>query len=183
MSLIVETGEGVLNADAYCSVEQCDAYHQKMGQAGWPSTDSTSDVILHKEVAIRQATSYIDTRFVGYLNGKRATDHQGLLWPRVGCSYYNGESIPHTLIPTQLVQACMEAALLSIQNVKLYSDVQAGPLLTSKNIAGAISKTWDVSTYSQQPFFGKITNLLLPIFGPLSATSETLSVVSLIRGV
>lgn len=183
MSLVVETGYGVPEADAYCSVEQCDAYHQKMGHAGWPSSDSTPDIVGAKEVAIRQATSYIDTRFAVYLRGTRTNPEQGLEWPRVYCNYYSGEPIDSHTVPTCIVKAAMEMALIAYEKKPLYTDVQQGPLLTSKSIAGVISKTWDVSTYGNQPVFGIVNSLLFPVFGPLSTNTASLNVVSLFRGV
>ena len=134
-------------------------------------------------MAIRQATSYIDTRFAVYLRGTRTNPEQGLEWPRVHCNYYRGEPIDSYTVPTCIVKAAMEMALIAYEKKPLYTDVQQGPLLTSKSIAGAISKTWDVSTYGNQPVFGIVNSLLFPVFGPLSTNTASLNVVSLFRGV
>lgn len=128
MSLTVEDGSGLANANGYVSVADADAYHAARGTAAWAGT---SDV---KGAAIVRATAYIDAayraRFPGYRARRRL---QSLEWPRVGaCTYvpddgrsdgfYFGSArsqdaglgydyLPSNLIPRELVAATCEAAL------------------------------------------------------------------------
>lgn len=79
MPLIVETGTGLPDAEAYASAADADAYHQARGNVGWSGEPGA------KEAALRRATAFIDAtyraRFPGYPTNGRG---QALEWPRQG---------------------------------------------------------------------------------------------------
>ena len=105
MALIVEDGEGLIDAEAYASVEFADAYHLAMGNDAWAALGTTA-----KEQALRRGTQYLDTNYT--FTGSRKTTTQRLEWPRVTGSfcYFTTEFA----WPVRVVQeACCELALRS----------------------------------------------------------------------
>jgi hypothetical protein len=77
--LTVEDGTGLPDADSYVSVAACDAYHAAMGNDGWDATVSA------KEVALRRATQYVDSRY--RFRGAPLNVNQALDFPRIGYSW------------------------------------------------------------------------------------------------
>lgn len=82
MSLIVEDGNGLANAESYVSTAELTAYATKWGLSGFP-TESTK-----LEVLARKATRAMDAMY-SYI-GDKADEDQALQWPRVGDSAPSG---------------------------------------------------------------------------------------------
>jgi len=100
MTLIVEDGTGLRNAESYVSVADADAYHAKMGHTAWAGSESD------KEIALRLGTQYIDATY--WFKGQRMNYFQSLRWPRLDAGrlvWYQGWP------PLVLVQATAEMAL------------------------------------------------------------------------
>lgn len=122
MSLIVETGAGLANAESYAAVSDVVTYASNRNFT-FPGTD-----VPASEGALRRATAWIDstfrTRFTGYRTLRRA---QALEWPRVGAYVYipNNASdmayaggydpaydyIGQNVIPIEIINATCEAAI------------------------------------------------------------------------
>lgn len=113
MALTVEDGTGLTTAEAYVSVADADAYHTAYGNTGWTGTEAA------KEVALRRATQYIDSRY--RFRGVRKDADQALEWPRVG---YEPDGRTESWPPTLLEQACCEAALRALSDT-LRADASA----------------------------------------------------------
>lgn len=77
MALIIETGQGVVNADSYTSVEQSDLIVAERGWS-WGDADETA-----KERALRAATVWLDATYGRRLRGDKATSLQALRFPRI----------------------------------------------------------------------------------------------------
>ncbi|QYW02042.1 head-tail adaptor Ad1 [Stenotrophomonas phage Siara] len=99
MSLIVEDGTGLVEADSYVSVEYADDYFAARGIVNWGAL-TTAD----KEFALINATDYIDQRFSCF-KGELLNPQQGLMFPR---TLWEG-------IPANLKRACCEYALISTE--------------------------------------------------------------------
>ena len=100
MSLIVEDGTGLRTAESYVSVADADTYHGNMGNVAWAGT------VTQKEIALRQATQYIDATY--WFRGQRMNYFQSLRWPRIDAGrlvWYQGWP------PRVLVQATAEMAM------------------------------------------------------------------------
>lgn len=108
MALIVEDGTGTLQSESYVSVANADIYHVSFGNADWAAATETE-----KEVALRQATVYIDTYYK--FNGEKRYYNQRLMWPRYGYADYEVFPEPN------LVQACCELALRAL-SAPLFED-------------------------------------------------------------
>lgn len=105
MTLTVEDGSGVADADALITLAFADTYHASLGNTTWTGDDTSI-----KEPAIKRATAFISNSFnwKGYrVNGRS----QALAWPRSGVIDSEGYGILSTEIPIELQNAVAEIAL------------------------------------------------------------------------
>lgn len=121
MALIVETGDGLTDAEAYISVADADTYHADYGNTDW-SEAATAD----REIAIRKATQWIDGHYRRQFIGSPETITQSLEWPRRD-TYIDG-------IPMRLRHATAEAALLIVQGEDLTPALERGGRVTRQAI-------------------------------------------------
>lgn len=77
MALIVETGAGLPDADAYVTLDEADAYHAALGNAAWAAAE-----VATRETAIRRATAFLDASYSW--RGRLKNQAQRRRWPRVG---------------------------------------------------------------------------------------------------
>ena len=167
--LIVEDGTGIVGADSYNSVADIDEYCLNLGYTDWPQPpeDGSEDPNLEKKKAhARRATIYLDSVYGIKVNGVKKESNQGLIFPRVGATNYQGVPIPEDTVPLVYKNAQCEVALLSYKGVALTSDVSGGPQLKRKRIEGAIDKEWFEGSEYTTPVFGWLDTILTPLFGP-----------------
>jgi hypothetical protein len=77
MAIVVEDGTGLPNSVSYASVAEADAYFLAKGNLVWAALTNAA-----KEVALVNATDYIDTRWFHALPGTRPNETQALEFPR-----------------------------------------------------------------------------------------------------
>ncbi|MTH96415.1 DnaT-like ssDNA-binding protein [Roseibium sp. RKSG952] len=108
MSLTVEDGSGLVDANAFASIAEVDAYHDAMGNAAWTGEDAA------KEAAIRRATAFLSNScsWAGLRTRNRS---QALAWPRSGVWDGEGNAIASDEIPHELVNATAEIALRELE--------------------------------------------------------------------
>lgn len=153
MPLVVETGAGLLDADAYCDVQFVRDYHASRGN------DITAMTDTQVEQAIRRATTFIDTewRFKAYpLN-----QLQSLEFPRTGLEW-NGRVIVG--VPLRVKQACAELAVIS-RNGPLRVDQDRGGKVVSESV-GPISVT-----YAEDAPAGKLYSDAMALLKPYTRAS------------
>lgn len=79
LTLIKETGAGLVDANSYASAADGDAYHDgHLYASAW-----TAATLANREKALVMATRLIDGEY--QFNGVKANDEQALQWPRAGC--------------------------------------------------------------------------------------------------
>lgn len=110
MTLTVEDGTGLVNADAYISVADADTYFLASANATWAAATSPA-----KEVAIIKATRYIEKRFGTKWKGFIASSEQGLGWPRRYVYDERGTELVDQ-VPVQIARACAEYAVQALAN-------------------------------------------------------------------
>lgn len=126
MALIVEDGSLVTGAESYCSVAAADTYHSDSGNTAWAAL-----VTATKEQALRKATRYMVGAYRHRWTGTRKTTTQALDWPRYmvpirDTPTFQGTNlayVPATIVPTEVVQACAEFALITATNGALAPDL------------------------------------------------------------
>jgi hypothetical protein len=111
MSLIVESGTGLADAESLASVADADTYHSSRGNVLWSSMTTEE-----KEQALRRGTDYLAIYRTKW-KGRRASLTQALDWPRydvqlddVGFGRY-AAYVPVNTVPKEVVQATCSMAL------------------------------------------------------------------------
>lgn len=104
MTLTVEDGTGMDDADAFVSVADAASYLVGRGHATWQNGYGET-----WEGAIRRATAYLSAAisWKGYRTRGRA---QALAWPRSGVEDAEGNAVPSDEVPAEVVRACCELA-------------------------------------------------------------------------
>ncbi len=110
MSLIVEDGTSLPDAESYISVSDTDAYFSARGMTIWGNVTQTE-----KEEALRRATDFMTSEYRVLWTGLRASVTQSLDWPRTkvvmgdfsGCT----QLYPNNVVPMEVRKACAELAL------------------------------------------------------------------------
>jgi Putative DnaT-like ssDNA binding protein len=104
MALIVETGAGLSNAEAYVSVAAADARMTSFGNDTW-ATLTTAE----REEAIRRSTTHMVQAYRGRWAGQRVNSTQALDWPRWGVEV-DGFYVASDSVPADIANACADLA-------------------------------------------------------------------------
>ncbi len=157
MALIVEDGTGKTDSESYASVAEADTYHTNFGNAGWAGTTAV------KEVALRNATQFLDTEYHIQWKGRRVDDFQALDWPRAFTDDEDGFAIASDVIPTKLKNATIELALSAL--TESLNPVQSAPVgsikLTRKKLGLMETETEFAGGASQRKKYRKVNDLLI----------------------
>lgn len=146
MSLVVENGTGLSNAESYLSVADADVYHAARGNPVAWSGATTAE----KETALLAATEYIDSVYRGAWKGTRAVETQALSWPRVDAYDSDDFLIDSGVVPLEVERATAELALRAL-SAELMPDIsepgsikrerlKAGPVETETEYQGGKSQ-------------------------------------------
>ena len=138
MSLIVEDGTGLANAESLCSVADADTIHAARGNTAWAVFTTPQ-----KEQRLRKGTEYMTGRYSLLWAGYRKTATQALDFPRecvpiVGLrfiQYYDNGTVPN-----EVKQACALLALRADEDVDLMADEKRKVI--SETVEGAVSVTY-----------------------------------------
>lgn len=158
MSLTVETGAGLVDADALVSVAVADAYHSAIGGSAWAA--ATTDA---KEQAIRRATAYLSgLSWAGLRTHGRL---QALAWPRGGVLDREGYGIDSGEIPIEVQRACAEVALQEMASPGSMTPAvtPASEPLTKREKVGEIEVEYavgSVSVEARRPVLTKVNALI-----------------------
>lgn len=130
MTLIVEDGTGLANANSYASLTEANAYHDaRLHALEWTAaTDAT------KEKALALATTTLDAMVVW--QGDRMTGEQALAWPRSGAAF-DGFEVEDDSVPAPVKRATSELARLLIAE-DLTQDVAQNDLASLNLGKGAL---------------------------------------------
>lgn len=109
MTIVVEDGTGVADANSYVTIDDLRDYAEARGM----NFDEDQ-----AEVSLIKAMDYIETRA---FNGLPVHD---LAWPRSGV-YVEGRRYSDTMIPRNIKLAQMAAAMVEMQGVPLLPTIQA----------------------------------------------------------
>lgn len=109
MTLTVEIGTGLADADSYISLSDATARHAALGNAAWAA--AASDPV--REQALRRATTYMVQAYRNRWQGVRATQAQSLDWPRWGVEA-DGYYVESNIVPSDVANACADLALRAL---------------------------------------------------------------------
>ena len=167
MALVIETGDGVPNANSYVSIVFATAYLTQRNRLTENGYDTATEAV--KEGALVSATEYIDTRWGTRFKGRRYKKFstkdtedsdeysQSLEFPRVGLSDRNGRVIEG--VPVRLCFATVEYAVRALGG-SLYSDPEvdeSGRVVQRR--ASRVGPIQEETTFEEG---GGLTHLLKP---------------------
>lgn len=154
MSLTVETGAGLTNAESYLSVTDCDAYVTRFD----PSSAWLDATTPNKEAALRRATQYLDGRYS--FRGIRKTATQSLSWPRLSVYDDSNYLISDSTIPQKLKDATAELATRSL--TETLSPDSSSPGIKKEAVSvGSISESVEyIGVKSEQHVYRVVDRLL-----------------------
>lgn len=167
MSLVVEDGMGLSNAESYVSTTELDAYFAKWGMSGLP------DSAAKKEVLLRKATRAIDTLYS--FDGEKLTSTQALQWPRSG-------SVPSG-VPQVVKDATCEMAYvyLTVDPLAPLAAGEGGLVEITKEVGDLkTTKKWADGTYSSAA--EQATRKVNLILAPVIEGSSSSFMVEVVRG-
>jgi hypothetical protein len=164
ITLIVETGEKLADANSYVSLAEADTYHTNYGNLDWPGADSAED----KKQALILATQSVDSLYgPRYLSFVYPESPQALLFPRAYFYDNNGRIVPENTIPVCLKNAVCELALLHMNGVDIFPVPASTKFIKSESVkAGSVEiaheyfKAQETATYES---FDKVEVFLYPI--------------------
>lgn len=131
----VETGSVVTGANALVSVADADQIIENYGDStGWSgSTDA------EKEMAIREATRYLNFNYVW--DGYKVDADQTCQWPRYGMQDEDGNAIDVDIVHEQVKEACAYLALKVIDGDTLIEDFEnESKVKKTKDVVGPITE-------------------------------------------
>ena len=158
MTLTVETGSGLSDADALISLAACDAYHSAMGNASWDGADAD------KETAIRRATSFLCNAY-SWAGIRTHGRLQALAWPRSGCIDVEGCIISPSIIPVEVTNACAEIALRELTSPGSMSPDVVTAQAVKREKVGSIETEYTgnaTSAFAQRPTLLMVGEMLAP---------------------
>lgn len=151
MTITVEDGTGLANANAYVSISDVTAYATSVNDTTWTGLGTPA-----QEAAIVQATMYLDTQ--NTFLGTRTSQTQALSWPRSGVvDTSEGTTIAANSVPLAVRRACSALALKASSGTVLLEDLAHGGAVKSETV-GPISVTYKDSAPATTLFM--VTGLL-----------------------
>lgn len=161
MALIVETGQGLSDAESYASVSDATAYHAARGNpAAWSSAS-----LAAQETALRSATDYIERKYASRWKGQRWLSTQRLAWPRSRVEV-DAMLLPLSPLPRELREATFEMALRYVSGTtELIPDVTSPGTIKEESVkVGEIeTKTVYMGGKIQQTDFAEVRVLIAPL--------------------
>lgn len=157
MTITVEDGTVVANANSYVSVAEWKAWAEPRGIT-MPADDADIEPWLIK------AFDYIELLRDRY-KGETTTSGQALSWPR-SCVYYEGSEIDENSIPARLKQAQIQLAIYSSRGIELSpinEGVRGGSQFLIKQKLGPIEREYSEAAFlaaNQMPSFYPVDKLL-----------------------
>jgi hypothetical protein len=172
VTLVVEDGTGLANAESYASVITLRAYLTDRGNT---AADGKTDAVV--EAGLRRATRYVDGRYGQRWAGYRVRGReQALDWPRTSVVDSRGDDVADDQVPNEVFEATCEAAAREIVAPgSLTPDASAKRIITAT--VGPVSTTWadDGAGSSVRPTSTIIDELLWPLL--LTGSSSVLALM------
>lgn len=156
--LTIESGTGLADAESYASVAAADARCASLGQTAWAALAEPS-----KEIALRKATLFMATYRTRWA-GRRVYQHQALDWPRYNVAV-DGFIVPSTIVPLDIVNACIDLAVRAGSGEDLLPDLDTGSNAIKRDKVGPIDTEYFQNTTDARERFVAVDALLAPYFG------------------
>lgn len=163
MALIIETGQGVAEANSYITLEEASRYANDRGVTVQPSGQLLGWIVV--------ACDYLETYRDQYV-GTPVKSDQSLSWPRLLLNplrYWEGMTsttlgtiIPTNYIPFRLKRAQCQLVIEQINGAKLFNSTD-GKFIIRERVDVFDTTYSDNVGISQQPNFPAVKSLLQPL--------------------
>lgn len=166
MTIVIEDGTGLANANSYASESTFETYTEDRG-----ITPATGDA----EAALIRATQAIDAKYRARFNGYKARQRaQALEWPRQGVLDTQSFLVPANAVPIEIVQATCEAAIRElVAPGSMMPDLERGGDIRSIK-AGSVAIDYGANASAHTTFSiidGILSSLLGTTPSPLFASA------------
>lgn len=146
--IVVETGQGLADANSYIDAAFAAQYAESIGSTIW--CDSSSK----QNLALIQSARFLDLRYGNTFKGIPLTTDQGLLYPRrfkpIGCDT-SSSGIPRAL---KMAQAALAMQFLEDGQLDLNADATSPVIETSVSVGnGAVAETIKYAKPVQTSYF------------------------------
>lgn len=156
ITIVVEDGSGVANANSYVSVADARVYATNRGTE-LPSNDDEVAAMLIR------ATDYLEAQECRY-QGKRTSPTQALAWPRTGV-FLNCDEVPSNVIPKSLIAAQVQLAMAINAGFDLQPNISPQDYVTREKVGPIETEYADLSKVGIAPTLTSVEALLQPLFG------------------
>lgn len=173
MALTVETGAGLVNADAYISISFADTYHRDRNNTSWSAASRTA-----REAAILNATEYIDSNwnFQGDITFPETP--QALAWPRAGVYDDGARLLDDDALPLGVQRATAEMALAIIDNSNAaQSSFVKGATHRRRERVGVMESEIEGNLDENVVTFPRVHRLLMPFITTVSTGAGAAPIV------
>ncbi len=155
---IIETGTGAPDAESYASIAAADARCASLGLTAWAALAEAD-----KEIALRKAMIFMATYRTRWA-GCRVYQRQALDWPRNNV-VVDGFIVPSTIVPADVVNACIDLAVRAGRGEDLLPDLDTGSNAIKKDKTGPLETEYFQNTTDARERFVAVDALLAPYFG------------------
>ena len=154
MTLIVEDGSGVANANSYITLAEARSYAIQRGVT-LSATDSALEVDLIKSM------DYLESQRSNY-KGVKTSPTYALQWPRYGVSI-DGTEIASNVIPVELKNAQAQLAMAIATGVDLLPTATGAAFVVSEKVGPIETKYAENVSTSGVPIVRAVDALLAPL--------------------
>lgn len=167
VTLVVEDGTGLANANVWTSMEESYTYHDEMGHALW-ATVPESPIDEDRATAKIRGARYINNRYGTQWPGVPVNGReQSMAWPRENAFDKYGQEIDDESVPREVKIASMEAEWREFLDPgSLSPDVVLAQQVLSERV-GSLAVTYSDTSGVQAsiPIVSEIDDILSPILG------------------
>ena len=169
--LTIETGAGLPDAESYASIAAADVRCVSLGLTAWAALAEAG-----KEIALRKAMIFMATYRTRWA-GRRVYQRQALDWPRYNVAV-DGFIVPSTVVPADVVHACIDLAVRAGSGEDLLPDLDTGSNAIKRDKVGPIDTEYFQNTTDARERFVAVDAILAPYFGAAGGGNS----IKVIRG-
>ena len=168
ITINVEDGSGIPNANSYVSVADARAYALDRGVTLSANDDELGSMLI-------RATDYLEVQACLY-QGVPTSSTQFLQWPRIDV-YLNGDALPPNVIPKSLIAAQVQLAMAITAGFDLQPNISPQDYVKREKVGPTEIEYADPLAVGIMPTFTAVNALLAPLFGECAANKFSLRTI------
>jgi hypothetical protein len=161
ITIIVEDGTQVTNANSYVSVADARIYASNRGVTLPADNDVVASMLI-------RANDYLEAQECRY-QGERTSATQALAWPRK-CVVLHCEAVPTNVIPNSLIAAQIQLAMAINAGFDLQPNVSPQDYVIREKVGPIETQYANPLSVGITPTFTAANALLAPLFGECAAS-------------